>query len=108
MVPDVSTVKWQNPGDPANPYIPDPSSPGVGNSVQQVNPGISVSDIQAPFVPSSDGSDTSSGFGAYADDTAGSNVTNPVTTGPQIGASAAPGSAQNVGQSGAGVPPYKG
>ena len=106
--PDVSTVKWTNPGDPANPYIPDPTSPGVGNAVQQSNPGISVSDIEAPFVPSTDGSDTSGGFGAFADDTAGSNVANPVTAGPLIGSAGAPGTSQTAGQSGAGVPPYKG
>lgn len=52
--PDVSTVVWQNPGDPANPYVPDITSPGPGltdGTDKSVDPGISAADINpAPSI----------------------------------------------------------
>lgn len=47
--PDVTTVKWTNAGDPANPYAPDITSPGPGKTDgkdKDVDPGISIADIQ--------------------------------------------------------------
>ena len=101
MVPDVSTVAWKSPGDPANPYFPDPTSPGPGNPYQETNPGIpwtGTNSIEEAIAFTSDGSIVS----ALADDAAGSNVLNPVTTGPVIGADGAPGTAQTLGKSGIG------
>lgn len=47
--PDVSAVKWTNPGDPAAPYIPDVSSPGPGKTEgaeKDVDPNIKLTDIK--------------------------------------------------------------
>ncbi len=47
--PDVTTVKWNVAGDPANPYAPDITSPGPGKTDgkdKDVDPGISIADIQ--------------------------------------------------------------
>jgi hypothetical protein len=53
-VPDVSKVKWANPGDPANPFTPDITSPGPGLTAgtdKNVDPKISANDINpAPSV----------------------------------------------------------
>lgn len=39
---DVSKVAWKNPGDPANPYVPDIRSPGVADGVDLKNNDTSV------------------------------------------------------------------
>lgn len=47
--PDVSAVKWTNPGDPAAPYIPDVSSPGPGKTEgieKDVDPDIKLVDVK--------------------------------------------------------------
>lgn len=46
--PDISTVKWKNAGDPANPYMPDVTSPGPGKTDgkdKAVDPGLDVSSV---------------------------------------------------------------
>lgn len=53
--PDTTEVKWKNPGDPANPYIPDLSSPGPGKTDgtdKDVDPQIQTTDIKPKFDPS--------------------------------------------------------
>jgi hypothetical protein len=56
--PDLATVKWTKPGDPANPYMPDIVAPGadpngaVHIEPNTTDPGISVSDVKgAGYVP---------------------------------------------------------
>lgn len=94
--PDVSKVKWTNPGDPANPYIPDITSPGIGPNFGQtagtdknVDPGISVATIETP------------GF-ATNSDTSGDNLVNPIVTGPAINTANTLGTPQTDGESGGG------
>jgi hypothetical protein len=50
---DISSVKWTNPGDPANPYVPDISSPGEGKTSgadKSVDPGIKTTDVKPNLV----------------------------------------------------------
>lgn len=89
--PDVSTVKWTNPGDPANPYVPDVSSPGPGKTEgtdKNVDPGISIADVAAT---------------STTEDPAGQNVRNPVNDGPAIYANNTLGAPQKLGDSGGNV-----
>ena len=89
--PDVSKVKWTNPGDPANPYIPDITSPqnlGTDPSDKSVDPGISVADAQAI---------------ATTEDTAGQNIRNPIGDGPAVATNNTIGSVQKLGNSGGNV-----
>ena len=51
--PDVQNVKWTNPGDPANPYVPDISSPGPGKTDgvdKSVDPQITPEDIKPTYI----------------------------------------------------------
>jgi len=51
--PDVTTVKWSQSGDPANPYVPDLSSPGAGKTSgtdKDADPKISTTDVKPNFV----------------------------------------------------------
>jgi hypothetical protein len=52
--PDVSKVKWTRPGDPANPFTPDITSPGPGRTDgtdKNVDPKIAAADINpAPSI----------------------------------------------------------
>lgn len=51
--PDVSSVKWVNPGDPANPYVPDITSPGPDNTAgtdKNVDPEIVPEDIKPTYL----------------------------------------------------------
>lgn len=56
--PDTTKVSWKNPGDPANAYVPDITSPGPGapgevrtEGVQKdVNPKLDIDDIKDKFV----------------------------------------------------------
>lgn len=67
-------VKWSKPGGPANPFMPDPSSPGPGRTEgvdKDADPKITVADVKgAGYVPGGPGtgttspSTTSSVFGA--------------------------------------------
>lgn len=62
--PDFTKVKWTNPGDPANGFTPDPTSPGPGSvdpMDKNVDPGISPQDIAGPgYVPGGPGTGTKS------------------------------------------------
>jgi hypothetical protein len=89
--PDVSTVKWVNAGDPANPYIPDITSPpdgGTEGSDKNVNPQISIAEIQE--------------F-STTEDAAGQDLRNPVSDGPAVVANNIIGKAQKLGDSGGNV-----
>lgn len=66
--PNLADVAWTNPGDPANSYVPDVTSPGPGaagvvrveGSDKDANPGISPVDIKPTYTPGSEGSGTRS------------------------------------------------
>lgn len=52
--PDLNDVKWANPGDPANAYVPDISSPGPGKTEgldKDVDPQIKETDIKPNVDP---------------------------------------------------------
>lgn len=52
--PQLADVKWVNPGDPANPYTPDMSSPGPGKTDgvdKLVDPGVSAKDVKPNYIP---------------------------------------------------------
>lgn len=90
-LPDVSTVKWKNPGDPANPYVPDITSPpngGTDGSDKNVDPQISVADVQE--------------F-STTEDVSGADLRNPITDGPALVANNVIGSPQKLGDSGGNV-----
>jgi hypothetical protein len=49
---DTTTVKWSAAGDPANPYVPDITSPGPGKTdpkEKDQDPGIAATDIKPSF-----------------------------------------------------------
>ena len=53
--PQLSDVKWDKEGDPANPYTPDIRSPGNPDlSGRDSNPEISAADVKPNYVPGSD------------------------------------------------------
>lgn len=62
--PDMTKVKWDSAGDPANPYTPDITSPGPGVTDglgKDVDPEISVEDIKGPgYVAGAPGTGTKS------------------------------------------------
>jgi len=61
--PDTSEVGWKNPGDPANPYVPDLTSPGPGKTdgVQKdANPNIDTIDVKPNFDPANPSINTAS------------------------------------------------
>lgn len=89
--PDVSTVKWTQAGDPANPYIPDITSPpngGTDGSDKNVDPAISVADAQAI---------------ATTEDTRGDDLRNPINDGPKVYNNNTIGAPQKLGDSGGNV-----
>jgi hypothetical protein len=56
-------VVWNSPGDPANSYIPDITSPGPGKTEgtdKSVDPQIAVADIKPNYVPGAPGTGTKS------------------------------------------------
>ncbi len=56
-------VVWKNPGDPANSYIPDITSPGPGKTSgldKNVDPQIAAKDIKPTYVPGAPGTGTES------------------------------------------------
>lgn len=68
--PDVSKVKWTNPGDPANPYFPDITSPGPGKTDgkdKSADPGLATTDVPHTDI-----------------DAAGDNVRNPSAESPKV------------------------
>lgn len=67
--PDLSSVKWTLPGDPANPYAPDITSPGPGKTDgvdKSVDPQISTTDLKPNYVPAAPGTGTKSPAGVVA------------------------------------------
>lgn len=66
--PNLDDVKWSNPGDPANAYFPDITSPGPGaagvvraeGSNKDANPEISPVDVKPNYRPGAEGSGTRS------------------------------------------------
>lgn len=61
--PNIEKVEWKNAGDPANPYMPDVSSPGPGNTDgvdKSVNPEIKTVDVKPNYVPGAPGTGTKS------------------------------------------------
>ena len=87
--PDVSKVAWANAGDPANPYMPDVTSPpngGTDGKDKNADPKIKVGDL--PFT---------------SEDTAGSDTRNPSNDGPAIYSNNSIGSPQKLGDSGGNV-----
>ncbi len=56
-------VVWKNPGDPANSYVPDITSPGPGKTDgldKDVDPKIEAKDIKPNYVPGAPGTGTRS------------------------------------------------
>jgi len=61
--PNVPDVKWNVAGDPANPYVPDITSPGPGKtegSDKSSDPEIKTTDIKPVYVPGAPGTGTKS------------------------------------------------
>lgn len=59
--PTMEDVKWTKPGDPANPYTPDITSPGPGRTDgvdKDKDPNISVADLKPAYVPGAPGTGT--------------------------------------------------
>jgi len=70
--PNTLDVKWTKAGDPANPYVPDITSPGAGKvepTDKSANPEISAEDIKPNFDPKNPSV----------------NTTSPAATAPQLG-----------------------
>jgi len=89
--PDVSTVKWTNPGDPANPYIPDITSPGPGKTDgidKTTDPTPTVAEIKVL---------------ATTIDSAGQDLRNPSNDSPAIYSNTQVGVPQALGNSGGNV-----
>ena len=60
---DTAAVKWANAGDPANPYVPDISSPGPGKtegSEKNSDPALKPEDINPKFNPATKSVNTES------------------------------------------------
>jgi hypothetical protein len=61
-VPNLPDVKWESAGDPANPYMPDPTSPGPGStdpSSKDTDPELAPVDIKGEgYVPGQPGVST--------------------------------------------------
>jgi hypothetical protein len=56
-------VKWSNPGDPANSYVPDITSPGPGKTDgldKAADPKIAAKDLKPNYVPAAPGTGTKS------------------------------------------------
>jgi len=89
--PDVTKVKWTNPGDPANPYAPDITSPGPGltdGKDKSVDPKIAIADLQE--------------F-STTEDSAGQDLRVPAADGPAIYSNNTIGAPQVLGNSGGNV-----
>lgn len=60
--PNLPDVAWSKAGDPANPYMPNPTSPGPGETsplAQDEDPGISPTDVKGQgYVPGQPGVST--------------------------------------------------
>lgn len=89
--PDVTQVKWVNPGDPASPYIPDVTSPGPGKTQGRdkvVDPTSTVPGIIAE---------------STTDDVVGQNLRDPSNDGPAIYKNNTLGNPQKLGDSGGNI-----
>lgn len=85
--PDVPTVKWTNAGDPANPYMPDITSPGPGKTAgkdKATDPQLDVNSVER--------TDT---------DPAGENLRNPKKDSAAVYANTGIGKDFELGKSGA-------
>ena len=74
--PVVTDVKWKNPGDPANPYVPDLSSPGPGKTSpldKNSDPKLGIADLKPNYIP-----------GAPDTGTVSPSTTSPVLGAPPI------------------------
>lgn len=64
QAPDLSAVKWESAGDPANAFTPDISSPGPGVTdpkAKDSDPKVSITDVKgAGYVPGAPGTGTKS------------------------------------------------
>jgi len=61
--PDTTEVKWAAAGDPANPYVPDLTSPGPGKTEgteKDSDPGLKANDIKPNFDPGNPSINTTS------------------------------------------------
>jgi len=61
--PNTLEVKWSKPGDPANPYVPDLSSPGPGNTEgiqKDSDPQLNAVDVKTNFDPANPSVNTTS------------------------------------------------
>jgi len=70
--PNTTEVKWKNPGDPANAYFPDITSPGPGKTQgidKDTNPKIKPVDVKPDFNP----------------ENPTVNTTSPAATSPRLG-----------------------
>ena len=62
-VPNTTEVAWSKAGDPANPYVPDVSSPGPGKTEgtdKSVDPELSTTDFKPNFDPNNPSVNTTS------------------------------------------------
>lgn len=91
--PDVASVKWVNPGDPANGYVPDITSPTAGPGHTE---GTDKTGDPTATLPQIVAESTTS-------DPADQNLRNPIKDGPAIYGSNAVGSPQPLGDSGGNV-----
>lgn len=96
--PDVASVKWTNPGDPANGYMPDVTSPtaGPGHTLGTDKTGDPTATIPQLTAESTVGD----GFG---EDPAGQDLRNPVNDGPAVAKNNTIGAPQVLGDSGGNV-----
>jgi hypothetical protein len=61
--PDTTEVTWNKAGDPANPYVPDLSSPGPGKTEgvdKDLNPNLKSTDVKPNFDPKNPSVNTTS------------------------------------------------
>jgi hypothetical protein len=61
--PDTTEVKWNAAGDPANPYVPDLTSPGPGKTDgvdKDADPGLKAVDVKPNFNPDNPSINTTS------------------------------------------------
>lgn len=91
--PDPSTVAWKNPGDPANGYIPDITSPtaGPGHTLGKDKTGDPTATIPEIVAEATD------------QDPVGQDTRNPIKDGPAIYSSNTVGNPQKLGDSGGNV-----
>jgi hypothetical protein len=60
-VPNLEEVEWKKPGDPANAYVPDLSSPGPGRTLgidKDENPNLTPEDLKPNYVAAAPGTGT--------------------------------------------------